>query len=111
LKKLIDYGILTIIPIIAAGAVVYFVTRSMGIIALVLYQGLNMFVFFFSFLSIRVIEKSTVIRFPYGTGTLENFASFFMGAVSIPACVYIIVTGVGKMIVPNVNISSALPRC
>ena len=110
LKKLIDYVILTIIPIIAAGIVVYFITKSMAILALVLYQGLNMFVFFFSFLSIRVIEKSTVIRFPYGTGKLENFASFFLGAVSIPACAYIIAAGIGKLLVPNVNISFGITQ-
>lgn len=110
LKKLIDYVILTIIPVIATSILVYFITGSMAILAVVLYQGLNMFVFFFSFLSIRVIEKSTVIRFPYGTGKLENFASFFLGAVSIPACIYIIAAGIGKLFAPNVNISFGITQ-
>jgi cation diffusion facilitator family transporter len=105
LKKLIDYVILTLIPVIAISIAVWIRTGSMAILALILYQGLNLFVFFFSFLSIRVIKKSTVIRFPYGTGKLENFASFFLGAISIPACLYIIVAGIGKLIHPDLNIS------
>ncbi len=105
LKKLIDYVILSLLPIIAANIAVYFISGSMAVLAIAIYQGINIVVFFFSFLSIRVIERSTVIRFPYGTGKLENFASFFLGAVSIPACIYIIAAGIGKIIHPNINIA------
>jgi cation diffusion facilitator family transporter len=110
LKRLIDNVILTLLPIIIANIIVYFISGSMAVLAIALYQGLNIFVFFFSFLSIRVIQRSTVIRFPYGTGKLENFASFFLGAVSIPACLYIIVAGIGKLVHPNVNIAFGITQ-
>jgi divalent metal cation (Fe/Co/Zn/Cd) transporter len=110
LKKLINYVILTLIPIIAISLAVCFITGSMSVLALTLYQGLNLFVFFFSWMSIRIIEHSTIIKFPYGTGKLENFASFLLGAVSIPACVYIIVAGIGKLVVPNLSISFGITQ-
>lgn len=110
LKKMINYIIWTLVPVVAAGFVVYAITQSMAILALVLYQGLNMFVFLFSYASIRIIERSNVISFPYGTGKLENFVSFFIGAITIPACIYIIFTGILRIIHPNFNLSFGLTQ-
>lgn len=110
LKKLIGHTIFSLLPVIAAGIAVWFFSGSMAILALVLSQGLNLFVFFFSFLSIRIIEKSTVIRFPYGTGKLENFASFLIGAITIPACLYIIVASILKFFNPDFDISFGITQ-
>ncbi len=110
LKRLVNYVIFSLLPIIAFSLVVYYLSGSMSVLALTLYQGLNLFVFFFSFATIRIIEKSTLIKFPYGTGKLENFASFLLGAISIPACLYIIEAGIVRIIHPNLKISFGITQ-
>jgi cation diffusion facilitator family transporter len=110
LKKMTALAIYSLIPIISGGIVTYFISRSISILALILYQGLTLFVFIFSYKSVCLIEKSTVISFPYGTGRLENFLSFLIGAVTIPSSVYIIVASINKIIHPNYNISLGLAQ-
>jgi cation diffusion facilitator family transporter len=105
IKKLIGIVILTLLPIIAAGVVIYLVTQSMALLSMVISQGLFLFVVLFSYRSMGIIQNSTVIRFPYGTGKLENFASFLVGAVTLPACLYMIAASIMRLFHPNMKLA------
>lgn len=48
-----------------------------------LIRGLSLIVQIFAFKSIRTILKSNVMKFPYGTGKLENFSSIVFCGISL----------------------------
>ncbi len=100
LKKLIQFTILTMIPVLALGFYIYHLTSSVAVFSLVLYQGLNLIVFLFAFSSVLQIEKATVFKFPYGTGKLENFGAFLLGLISVPASLYTIFFSIKRIILP-----------
>jgi divalent metal cation (Fe/Co/Zn/Cd) transporter len=69
----------------------------MTILAVAFDYGLSFIVQLFAFKSIRTITKSNVMKFPYGTGKLENFSAIVYGSLAIPASLFIIYSSLTRL--------------
>ncbi len=100
LKKLVDVTLYSMIPLMVLTVVTGILSNSMTILAVAFDYGLSFIVQLFAFKSIRTIVKSNVMRFPYGTGKLENFSAIVYGALAIPASLFIIYSSFMRLIIP-----------
>lgn len=100
LKKLVDITFYTIIPLLILSMVTGILSNSITILAVAFDYGLSLIVQLFAFKSIRTIVKSNVMKFPYGTGKLENFSAIVYGALAIPASLFIIYSSITRFITP-----------
>ena len=100
LKELVDITFYTIIPLLVLSMVTGILSNSMTILAVAFDYGLSLIVQLFAFKSIRTIVKSNVMKFPYGTGKLENFSAIVYGSLAIPASVFIIYSSIMRFITP-----------
>ena len=90
LKKVIDIGFYTLIPLSFLYLVTGIMSNSLTILAVTFKYGLSLIVQVFTFKSIRTILKTNILKFPYGTGKLENFSSLLYGSLTIPTAFFII---------------------
>jgi cation diffusion facilitator family transporter len=88
------------IPLMILSAITGILSNSMTILAVAFDYGLSFIVQLFAFKSIRTILKSNIIKFPYGTGKLENFSAIVYGALAIPASLFIIYSSITRIILP-----------
>jgi cation diffusion facilitator family transporter len=102
LKRLVDLTLYSMIPLMILSAITGILSNSMTILAVAFDYGLSFIVQLFAFKSIRTIVKSNVIKFPYGTGKLENFSAIVYGALAIPASLFIIYSSITRFILPPV---------
>jgi ferrous-iron efflux pump FieF len=100
LKKLVDLTLFSMIPLMVLSAVAGILSNSMTILAVAFDYGLSFIVQLFAFRSIRTIVKSNVMKFPYGTGKLENFSAIVYGALAIPASLFIIYSSLTRFVMP-----------
>ena len=110
LKRLIDLGFYSLIPLTFVFIVSGILANSLTVMSMALDCGLAFIVQFFAFQSIRTIQKSDIIRFPYGTGKLENFSGFLYGALAIPTGVYIFYFSVFRLLSPVQAISFTIAQ-
>jgi len=100
LKKLVDITFYTLIPLLVLTLVTGILSNSITILAVAFDYGLSFIVQLFAFKSIRTIVKSNVMKFPYGTGKLENFSAIVYGALAIPISLFIIYSSFTRFIIP-----------
>jgi divalent metal cation (Fe/Co/Zn/Cd) transporter len=55
-----------------------------------LQNSLSLMVYFFAIIALDLSIKDNSYKFPYGTGRLENFISFFQAALSLPGAAIVI---------------------
>jgi cation diffusion facilitator family transporter len=96
LKKLVDITLYSILPLFVLTIVTGILSNSMTILAIAFDYGLSFIVQLFAFRSIRTIVKSNVLKFPYGTGKLENFSAIVYGSLAIPASLFIIYSSITR---------------
>jgi cation diffusion facilitator family transporter len=100
LKKLVDIALYSLLPLTVLFVVTGILSNSMTILAVTFDCGLSLIVQLFAFRSIRTIVKSNVMKFPYGTGKLENFSAIVYGALAIPTSLFIIYSSIMRFITP-----------
>jgi len=100
LKKLVDITFYSLIPLLVLTLVTGILSNSITILAVAFDYGLSFIVQLFAFKSIRTIVKSNVMKFPYGTGKLENFSAIVYGALAIPISLFIIYSSFTRFIIP-----------
>jgi cation diffusion facilitator family transporter len=100
LKKLVDIAFYSLIPLTVLFVVTGILSNSMTILAVTFDCGLSLIVQLFAFRSIRTIVKSNVMKFPYGTGKLENFSAIVYGSLAIPTSLFIIYSSIIRFITP-----------
>lgn len=100
LKKLVDATLYSMIPLMILSAATGILSNSMTILAVAFDYGLSFIVQLFAFKSIRTIIKSNILKFPYGTGKLENFSAIVYGALAIPASLFIIYSSITRFTMP-----------
>lgn len=105
ISKLVSFGFYSIVPLVALFIVFGILANSLTVFSIAIDYGLSFLVQFYAYLSIRAIQKSNVIRFPYGTGKLENFSGFLYGALSIPTGFYILYLAAFRFMLPPEHIS------
>jgi cation diffusion facilitator family transporter len=100
LKKLVDATLYSMVPLMILSVITGVLSNSMTILAVAFDYGLSLIVQLFAFKAIRTIVKSNVIKFPYGTGKLENFSAIVYGALAIPVSLFIIYSSIMRFVVP-----------
>jgi ferrous-iron efflux pump FieF len=110
LKKLVDIGFFTLIPLLILSAVTGILSNSIAILAIAFGYGLSFIVQLFAFKSIRTIVKSNIMQFPYGTGKLENFSAIVYGCLAIPASLFIIYSSAMRFITPPAAIAFGIAQ-
>lgn len=79
LKNLIAIIILSSIPSLLLSIYIGYVSKSLSVFAIIMDSGISLLLNIVSYHVLNIISKSNVYQFPYGTGKLENFTSFFHG--------------------------------
>lgn len=100
LKKVIDIAFYTLIPLSLLFLITGILSNSIAIQAITFDYGLSFIIQLFAFKSIRTILKTNILKFPYGTGKLENFSSFLYGSLAIPTSLFIIYSSVMRFVAP-----------
>lgn len=101
IKRLIDAALYSLLPVTLLFVIFSLLSGSLTILNLAVGCGLGVIVRVFAFIAIRAILKSNIIRFPYGTGKLENFSGFLYGVLVVPTGLYLIYLSVRGLILPG----------
>ena len=67
-----------------------YISNSVIIFTFMLQNSLSLIVYFFAIIALDLSIKDNSYKFPYGTGRLENFISFFQAALSLPGAAIVI---------------------
>ena len=105
LKKIIDFAFCSIIPLIGLFIYVGIVSNSLTILVLAFDYGFSFIVQLFFFISIRAIIKSNIMKFPYGTGKLENFSGLLYGTLSLPTASFFVYSAIERFFLHPSEIS------
>jgi cation diffusion facilitator family transporter len=108
LKRLISWVLITMILMTILTIVVGILSESLTIGAIAIDAGASLCLHLFSLISIRIIMRQNSFNFPYGTGKLENFSAFLYAFIVTPGAVFIIISAIGRFIVPPVPIKFGL---
>ena len=60
------------------------ISNSVIIFTFMLQNSLSLIIYFFAIIALGLSIKDNSYKFPYGTGRLENFISFFQAGLSLP---------------------------
>jgi len=90
IKKFFIAGFWTLLVEILLCLYIAYISNSVTIFNFMLYNCLSLFVYFFAIVALGLSVKDNTYKFPYGTGRLENFISFFQAALSLPISGFII---------------------
>ena len=110
LKHLVDVGFFSLIPLALLALVIALFSNSLAVLSLAVDYGLSFIVQLFAFQSIRSIVDANSIKFPYGTGKLENFSGFLCGALNIPTSFYILYVTVERLLAPAAAVSLSMTQ-
>lgn len=110
LAALSRFALFSLIPITIAFVVTGYFSNSLTILSMAIEEGFSIIVQLFAYQSIRAMKSADPIRFPHGTGKLENFSGFLYGALTVPVGCYIVFRAVHHLIVPVENISFSLAQ-
>lgn len=67
-----------------------YISNSVTIFTFMLQNTLSLIIYFFAIIALDLSIKDNTYQFPYGTGRLENFISFFQAALSLPGAAIVI---------------------
>ncbi len=110
LKKVIDFAFYTLIPLSLLFIVIGILSNSATIMAITFDCGLGFIIQLFAFTSIRTILKTNILKFPYGTGKLENFSSLLYGSLTIPTALFIIFSSIMRLFSTPVAVSFGIAQ-
>jgi divalent metal cation (Fe/Co/Zn/Cd) transporter len=108
LKRLISWVLITMILMTILTIVVGIHSESLTIGAIAIDAGASLFWHLFRLISIRIIIRQNAFNFPYGAGKLENFSAFLYAFIVTPGAVFIIISAIGRFLVPPVPIKFGL---
>ena len=109
-EKLSRFALLALLPLTAAFVLTGYFANSLTIGSMALENGASIIVQLFAFQSIRAMRSADPIRFPHGTGKLENFSGFLYGALTIPTACYILFHAVQNLIHPADHVAFGLAQ-
>lgn len=110
LEKLSRIALLALLPLTAAFILTGYLANSLTIGSMALENGASIIVQLFAFQSIRAMRSADPIRFPHGTGKLENFSGFLYGALTIPTACYILFHAVQNLLNPADHVAFGLAQ-
>ncbi|MBK8594500.1 MAG: cation transporter [Holophagales bacterium] len=110
LRRLIGVLLVTSIPLLAFTLYVGLTSGSLSVITVLLDSGVNLLLNLATFFVLRIVAGSNVFSFPYGTGKLENFTSFFHGCGIVLVGGTMLYQGVLRLGSPPVRVSLGLAQ-
>jgi ferrous-iron efflux pump FieF len=103
-------ALIYLVVLTAAFLVTGYIAKSLTIASLALENGSTIIVQLFAYQTIRAMKSADPIRFPHGTGKLENFSGFLFGALTIPTGCYILFHAIEKIIYPEDLVSFGITQ-
>lgn len=103
-------ALIYLVVLTAAFLVTGYIAKSLTIASLALENGSTIIVQLFAYQTIRAMKSADPIRFPHGTGKLENFSGFLFGALTIPTGCYILFHAIQKIIYPEDLVSFGITQ-
>lgn len=100
LGRLSLQSLFTLVPLTGAFLLTGYFSNSLTIVSVALDSGFAIIVLLFYYISVRAMRSADPIRFPHGTGKLENFSGFLYGALTVPIAVYIFFAAVSSLLQP-----------
>lgn len=110
LGRLSRHALFTLVPLTGAFLLTGYLSHSLTITSIALESGFSIIVQLFYYNSIRAMRSTDPIRFPHGTGKLENFSGFLYGALNVPVGLYILWRAVEHLTDPPAYISFSLAQ-
>lgn len=110
LSRLSSQALITLVLLTAVFMVTAYLSNSLTIKSNMLGCAISLAVQLFTYEIIRVMRNSNSIRFPYGSGKLENFSGFLFGALKTPVSLFIIFEAVERLIHPPTDISFTIAQ-
>jgi cation diffusion facilitator family transporter len=98
LYKLLRWGLMVEIPIVAITSVSAVLASSAALVALAAQSGIALVINAFAVYAMRQVLKHNVYSHPYGAGKLENFSAFLCGVLYIPSGLYVLFDSVERLI-------------
>jgi divalent metal cation (Fe/Co/Zn/Cd) transporter len=90
IKRFFIVGFWTLLLETILSLYIAYISNSVIIFTFMLQNSLSLMVYFFAIIALDLSIKDNTYKFPYGTGRLENFISFFQAALSLPGAAIII---------------------
>jgi ferrous-iron efflux pump FieF len=84
IKKFFIVGFWTLLLESLLCLYIAYISHSVTIFTFLLQNSLSLIVYFFAIVAVNLSIKDNSYKFPYGTGRLENFISFFQAGLSLP---------------------------
>lgn len=110
LSRLSGQALVTLVLLTAVFMVTAYLSNSLTIKSNMLGCGISLVVQLFTFEVIRVMRSANDLKFPYGSGKLENFSGFLFGALKTPVSLFIIFEAVQRLIHPPTDISFTIAQ-
>lgn len=110
LKQIVDWSICSLLPLTALTIIFGVMSDSLTIYTIAFDSGLSLLGHFFNYASIRTIIRQNTFQYPYGTGKLENFSSFFYGSLVIPTALFFLFSAYSRFTHPPVAIHFGLTQ-
>ena len=99
LSRLSKIALFTLIPLTLAFMITSYYSGSLTIEAIALDCAFSIIVQLFTYHAIQTMLRSNNIKFPYGTGRLENFSGFLYGALIAPVSIFILFLSLQRLFI------------
>lgn len=76
------------------------ITGSVTLLIYFIWAATAIAVKLFALISLQIMQKENLFMFPYGTGKLENFSSFFFGCSIVPVGIYFLIDALVSLFAP-----------
>ena len=108
LKKISELSFYSSLVITPLSIIFSKITGSNTLVVYYIWTAAAIAVKIFALISIRIVQKENRFLFPYGTGKLENFSSFFFGVSIVPVGVYFLVNSIISLYSPLPSVTYLL---
>ena len=110
LSRLSKIALFTLIPLTLAFMITSYYSGSLTIEAIALDCAFSIIVQLFTYHAIQTMLRSNNIKFPYGTGRLENFSGFLYGALIAPVSIFILFLSLQRLFINPTQVSFSIAQ-
>jgi cation diffusion facilitator family transporter len=110
LSRLSKIALFTLIPLTLAFMITSYFSGSLTIEAIALDCAFSIIVQLFTYHAIQVMLRSNNIKFPHGTGRLENFSGFLYGALIVPVSIFILSLSLHRLLFNPTQVSFSIAQ-
>jgi ferrous-iron efflux pump FieF len=108
LRRISEVSVCTSLIIIPLSIIISMITGSVTLLVYFIWAVAALAVKIFALISSRIMLKENQYMFPYGTGKLENFSSFFFGVSIVPFGCYFLIVSITNLFSPLTSVTYPL---